>query len=486
METLSPVTLGTTLLVAFASALAVRPLLARRFVASVAVEEQPGRQFRLEVFLCLAAGCAVGLFNNLVHDFYLISALSLLIGCLVVGFFMGLDMALARERGIIQKALAENTGARPPRRYYPMTRKFSLVAFGTSLFICVILALVIARDFAWLAEAQSDPAALKMAERTVMLEVVFIMGVLMGIVVNLIYSYSRNLKLLFNNETRVLEKVSQGDLTQMVPVATRDEFGVIAGHTNDMIRGLRHRTELIDALQLADEVQHALLPQKPFSHPAAQVVGTSRYCTDTGGDYYDHFALSDDKLGVIVADSSGHGVSSAIHMTSTRAYLRAGLPTYTDPETLVRQINHFLVRDSRQTGWFITLFLLEIDPRARRLSWVRAGHEPALLYDLQNDVFRELGGDGVALGAVTDPLITTHRHQNWTPGTIVFLATDGIRETRSQEGAMFGLERIQKELRANAHRGAGDIVTAVLRSLERFRGHRAQEDDITMVVIKLL
>ena len=62
------------------------------------------------------------------------------------------------------------------------------------------------------------------------------MTVLLGMLVNLIVSYSRNLKLLFNNETRILENVSRGDLSQLVPVATRDEFGVIAGHTNTMIK----------------------------------------------------------------------------------------------------------------------------------------------------------------------------------------------------------------------------------------------------------
>jgi sigma-B regulation protein RsbU (phosphoserine phosphatase) len=360
-----------------------------------------------------------------------------------------------------------------------------MVAFSTILLICIVLALVIARDFAWLAEAQSDPAALKMAEHTVMQEVVFIMTVLLGIVVNLIFSYSRNLKLLFNNETRVLEQVSRGNLTQMVPVATRDEFGVIAGHTNTMIEGLRHRTELIHALQLADEVQQNLLPQQVFSHPAAEVAGTSRYCTDTGGDYYDHFALPAGKLGVVVADSSGHGVSSAIHMTSTRAYLRAGLPTYSDAASLVRQINSLLVRDSRQTGWFITLFLLEIDPAKRQLTWIRAGHEPALLYEPRSDRFRELSGKGVALGVVPDALLPVNQHDHWQPGMIIILATDGIREARNPEDAMFGLPRLKSVIRAQAHRPAEEIVRAVIRSLENFRGAQAQEDDITLVVVKL-
>ena len=72
--------------------------------------------------------------------------------------------------------------------------------------------------------------------------------VLLALLTNLIISYSRNLRLLFKNETSILERVTQGDLSHKVPVVTKDEFGVIAGHTNNMIDGLRHRTELIGSL----------------------------------------------------------------------------------------------------------------------------------------------------------------------------------------------------------------------------------------------
>ena len=178
-------------------------------------------------------------------------------------------------------------------------------------------------------------------------------------------------------------------------------------------------------------------------------------------------------------------MSSAIHMTSARAYLRAGLSAYTDPAALLGQINRHLVRDSRRTGWFITLFMLEIDLRRRRLAWIRAGHEPGLIYEPQHDRFRELAGAGVALGVLPDPQLALNTQQDWAAGSIIFLATDGIRETRSSGGAMFGLEGIKSLLRAHASRSAKDIVSAVLQELEDFRGRQAQEDDITMVVIKL-
>ncbi|MBW2540443.1 MAG: stage II sporulation protein E, partial [Deltaproteobacteria bacterium] len=144
--------------------------------------------------------------------------------------------------------------------------------------MAVIIIVVISRDFAWLAGIEPNPTSLAQAQLSVMYEVLFIMAVLLGLVVNLIFSYSRNLKLLFENETDILERVSRGDLSRRVPVATNDEFGVIAGHTNTMIRGLKHRIKLLSALKMAEELQQNLLPQHPPAHPGLDVAGKIIYC----------------------------------------------------------------------------------------------------------------------------------------------------------------------------------------------------------------
>ena len=89
------------------------------------------------------------------------------------------------------------------------------------------------------------------------------------------------------------------------------------------------------------------------------------------------------------------------------------------------------------------------------------------------------------MGVLADPPLALNTQHNWEAGTLIFLATDGIRETRSGAGAMFGLEGIKSALRTRAHQPAREIVSAVVQTLEDFRGPQAQEDDITMVVIKL-
>lgn len=174
--------------------------------------------------------------------------------------------------------------------------------------------------------------------------------------INLIVSYSKNLKLLFNNQTSVLERVESGDLSGKVAVATSDEFGVIANHTNHMIDGLRHRFELMSSLRLAEEVQQNLLPSRSPYLKGFDIWGSSLYCEQTGGDYYDYFLLPDGKLGVAVADVCGHGVGAAMLMISVRAYLVSAIKNYEDPARLLESVNESLSKDCAVTGNFTSMF----------------------------------------------------------------------------------------------------------------------------------
>ena len=487
MDSLPPVTLGVIIFVPFAAAFLVRGLLERSVVLSAPPPAQPERQLALDFCLALAAGVSAMTYNHLAYDFPLVgSGLKLALGCAVAGFFISLDMALTRERTVIRNAMASALDHRPPKRLYSMTRKFSLFAFIATISVAGIIGLVISGDVSWLAKIEREGISPGEARLSVMSEVFFVMAVLLAWVVNLVFSYSKNLKLLFDNETNVLERVTQGDLSKLVPVATNDEFGVIAGHTNLMIHGLRHRLRMITALRLAEELQQHFLPKKPPDHPGLQISGTSVYCDETGGDYYDYLKLPHGGLGVVVADSADHGVGSALHMTTARAFLLSGAREYHGPADLLTGVNRFLTRDSIETGRFVTMFFLEIDPRARTPKWVRAGHDPALLYDPGKDAFLELNGEGMALGVVEDFHFEEYTHEGWAQGSVVVVGTDGVYETCNSDREMFGRERLRQIIRSRAAESAEAIQKVIIDTLRNFRGDAPQEDDITLVVVRLL
>ncbi|MBW2683364.1 MAG: stage II sporulation protein E, partial [Deltaproteobacteria bacterium] len=245
----------------FAIVLAVfRPLLYNYFVRNAARESQPRNAFFTEFTLCLVAGISLYTYNKITYGFPLISLFPLMIGCTIAGYFIGLDAALNQERIMILQAMEQDNTAPLPKRLFSMTRKFTLITVTLTFFVAILMALVFTRDIVWLTKVAQNETSIHSAQLSVTYEIFFIMAVLMVLIINLIFSYSRNLQLLFKNETKILEQVSEGDLSQKVPVATHDEFGVIAGHTNNMIDGLRHRFELLSAIRLAEEVQQNLLP----------------------------------------------------------------------------------------------------------------------------------------------------------------------------------------------------------------------------------
>jgi sigma-B regulation protein RsbU (phosphoserine phosphatase) len=484
MAKLSPVRLGTIIAFGF-----LPMILARQFllgwVGSADPLQQPKRAFLLEFGVCLGASLLVNTFDYVVLGFPFSSLASFLIGCIIAGFFIGLDSSLLQERKVILEAAEQNSELLLSSRFFSLTRKYAIIAGTTTVLVSLVLILVFVRDVEWLIMAAQDAESIMNARLSVIYEILFIMGILMALVTNLIFSYSKNLKLLFNNQTKVLEQVRTGNLTRKVPVATSDEFGVIAEHTNHMIDGLRHRFELITALQLAEEVQQNLLPSKSPYLQRYDISGTSIYCDQTGGDYYDYFLLPDNKLAVVVADACGHGVSAALLMTTVRAFLISAIQDYRDPASLVSTLNRILTRDCAASGSFASMFFLELDQDDQDLRWVRAGHDPALVYHKDSREFTRLNGPGIVLGVEESFVYENQSSQEFKSGDIIVIGTDGIYETASPENRAFGRERAQNVIREHCDSPAHTIQQALVSEVRRFRGELTLEDDITLVVIKV-
>jgi sigma-B regulation protein RsbU (phosphoserine phosphatase) len=235
-------------------------------------------------------------------------------------------------------------------------------------------------------------------------------------------------------------------------------------------------------------VQKSLLPQKNPKIPGYDVAGRNVSCDEIGGDYFDFFWRRESPrapFSIVVGDITGHGVDSALLMSSARAFLRMRA---TQPGTLseiVAAMNIQLAQDVIDTGRFMTLFYLTVDPQGNEIRWVRAGHDPALLYDPARDQFEELGGRGIALGIDAASDYPENRLKGLQDGQVLAIGTDGIWETYSKDGRMFGKQRFRDIIRRHAHAGAGDILQAVYDAVATFSIGRKSEDDITLVILKV-
>jgi len=287
----------------------------------------------------------------------------------------------------------------------------------------------------------------------------------------------------------LVRKVHKGNFKQKVRVVSNDELGVLADGLNEMTEGLIERDKIRQSLYLAQEVQQTLLPQQNPKVEGLDIASTIVYCDETGGDYYD-FPDSPEthpgRFSVVVGDVSGHGISSALLMATGRAFLRQRCALPGNLAQKVSDVNRLLTRDIDETGGFMTLFYLMIDLSNRSLCWVRAGHDPAIFYDPHTDTFEKLRGAGMALGVNADGRYKEYCKTDLKKGQIIVLGSDGLWEARNPKGEMFGKNSIFQIIRSNPEATAKEVLTSCFNFLNVFLGDRPLEDDVTLVVIKIM
>jgi PAS domain S-box-containing protein len=264
----------------------------------------------------------------------------------------------------------------------------------------------------------------------------------------------------------------------------RDDNGSIIGN----MAFVTDLTEQKKALALAAEVQKSLLPQYGVHLPGLDVAGKNISCDEVGGDYFDFLEKKDypnAPLSIVVGDIAGHGVDAALLMTTARAFLRMRASQSGNISDIITEMNRHLTLDVLDTGRFMTLFYLAIDPHNERLHWVRAGHDPAIVYDPHRKTFEELCGAGIALGLNEDFQYEQNIKAGLVDGQIIALGTDGIWEASNRNGQMFGKERFRNVIQSRSKENADDILEAVYDELDQFTQGLTSEDDITLVVAKV-
>ncbi len=290
------------------------------------------------------------------------------------------------------------------------------------------------------------------------------------------------------NILAAVRNIKKGNLQTRVEVVTNDEIGVLGDAVNEMTQGLVERERMQQSLNLAKEVQQNLLPKSNLKVNEFDIAGKSVYCDETGGDYYDFISMGDkddSQIGVAIGDVSGHGIPSALLMATVRSSLRQRASLTGDIANIISDVNRQLADDVEDSGQFMTMLFMALDTKSKQLQWVRAGHDPGMVYDPDSDTFSELGGAGIALGVDAEWIYTDHKKTDLANGQIIFLSTDGIWEACNKEGEMLGKVPILEAIRKNAASDAARIIDAVFDMLEQFTDGAKIEDDITAVIVKI-
>lgn len=289
------------------------------------------------------------------------------------------------------------------------------------------------------------------------------------------------------NISAAAEKLALGEFGPPLQVRGHDEIEELTKNFNMMSRQLHQRLMMKEAIHIAREIQQNLLPNDDFESEGIAVSCKSYYCDETGGDYLDILKFEDNssKVAVVVGDVVGHGIGAALLMTTIRALLRARIHHPGSPEQVITDVNKLLHHDTARTGNFSTLFYLEIDMSSNVLRWVRAGHDPAIVYTPSTGRFAELKGKGIALGV----------DAGWSYGEnelpisgleqVVMLTSDGAWEFENENGEIFGRDRLKHALARCCDRPSNEILQGVVDDIVKFRGGAPQDDDITLAIVKL-
>jgi sigma-B regulation protein RsbU (phosphoserine phosphatase) len=206
---------------------------------------------------------------------------------------------------------------------------------------------------------------------------------------------------------------------------------------------------------------------------------------EVGGDCFDFLPFSvggQERLGVLLADASGHGVAAALLVAETRAYLRALAMTYAGVADLLTLTNRRLTADL-VADHFVSLFLAQLDPRTRSLVYANAGHCPGYILDRQGEVKTILAGTGGLVGIDQASEFSAGPTITLEPGELVFLYTDGVVEAMSRDGSLFGLERTLHVVRGHRHKTPDEMVDKLFDAVSAFSEGNIQ-DDLTAVILK--
>lgn len=241
------------------------------------------------------------------------------------------------------------------------------------------------------------------------------------------------------------------------------------------------RLTLKHDLEIAREIQLAMLPPDTFTGRGIEVAGRTRPANTVGGDLYDIVRLDDDRLLVVLGDVSGKGSPAALLMALLLAMLRTLAPDDLPPPALVARLNR-LVYEQAPGARFITFFLAVIDLRTGDLIYVNAGQTPPLLRR-QNGSVEKLSTGGIALGMFH---ASTYKQAETrlTPGDLLVAYSDGITEAENHTGRPFDEDGLERAVDFYASSPAPALTQALFTVVEQHAGDVRLADDLTVVVVK--
>jgi phosphoserine phosphatase RsbU/P len=241
----------------------------------------------------------------------------------------------------------------------------------------------------------------------------------------------------------------------------------------------RERQRLEQEINIARDIQQALLPKNFKDYPYLAVLGVNFPCLSVGGDYFDVFPLDDNRTAFLLADVSGKGLGAALLTTMLQGAL-SGMTLGTDPARTFNHVNRFLC-DHAEVGRYATMFFGILDETGK-LEFINAGH-PSPILMRQGRAEEAFTEGSFPVGLVPEAEFATATLQ-LEPNDTLFLFSDGVTEAMDPDEQLYGVPRLVAVLEGKTDLPLDEIQKTVLESVENFARGARQADDVTMLVVR--
>jgi len=245
------------------------------------------------------------------------------------------------------------------------------------------------------------------------------------------------------------------------------------------------RQRLEEELLTARRIQEGLLPTEMPMIPGISISAVSRPAQAVGGDYYDVLRIADGRFLVVIADVSGKGLPASLYMAEFHGMVHVVSGMRSSPKDMLSVLNDHLFEVLKR-GAFVSATMLLFDTERRCVTYARAGHTPILRAN--GSQLDALVPDGVALGLCARPLfddILQEYTVEYEPGETFILYSDGVSEAMDGEREEFGDGRLHDVIASASDPTVDGLRDSIISQVERFRGGAEQNDDITVVVVKV-
>ncbi len=280
--------------------------------------------------------------------------------------------------------------------------------------------------------------------------------------------------------SRAVQRLEQGHLGVEIERPGDDELGMLADQFNAMSRALaEHQAESERELDAAQRAQKQMLPPSLIHIDGLEVAGECRQKGKVGGDIYDVQSLPDNRVGILLADLSGHDVAAALHTSMLRAIVWQEAEAASSPAEVLTRLNRRLCRELPEEH-FATAFFGWFDAASKRFDYASAGH-PAAYFQSPDGTLRELAATGALLGIIPDAEYDSDS-VTVVPDSLLLIYSDGLVEAANSKGDLWG---IASTLECFQSAASCEPAATLKRIVARQREHLAgapQTDDITIVV----